>query len=326
MMRSLRFDAFGEPSERLRLAELPVPTPGAGELLIRMRARSINPSDLLTVRGYSGQLPTLPATPGLEGMGVIEQVGESVAGWQEGQRVIPLGVPGTWQEYLVVPATQALPVPQGMPDNVAAQFVVNPLTAWIMLDELNLETGDWVLQTAAGSTLGRLLIQLAQMRGYKTLNVVRRRAQVDEIKALGGDEVICTEDENLVERVREIVGPHKLKGALDAVGGETGGAVAQSLGRNGLMLIYGLLSMQPMPLDSGRMIFQSSTIRGFWLSDWLRNAPFEQSQALFGAALQAMANGQLTPPVEAEYDLADFVAAVEHAERPGRSGKVLFVG
>lgn len=325
-MRSLRFDAFGEPAERLRMAELPEPTPGAGELLIRMRARSINPSDLLTVRGFYGQLPTLPATPGLEGMGVIEAVGESVTGWAVGQRVIPLGVAGTWQEYLVVPATQAVLVPDAMADNVAAQFVVNPLTAWIMLDELNLAEGDWVLQTAAGSTLGRLVIQLAKMRGYKTLNVVRRRAQVDEIKELGGDEVICTEDEDLVKRVREVVGPHKLKAALDAVGGETGGAVAQALGSNGVMLVYGLLSMQPMPLDSGRMIFQSSTVRGFWLSDWLRNASPAKSQALFGAALHAMASGKLVPPVEAEYDLADFVAAVEHAERPGRSGKVLFVG
>lgn len=325
-MRSLRFDAFGEPAERLRMAELPEPTPGAGELLIRMRARSINPSDLLTVRGFYGQLPTLPATPGLEGMGVIEAVGESVTGWAVGQRVIPLGVAGTWQEYLVVPATQAVLVPDAMADNVAAQFVVNPLTAWIMLDELNLSEGDWVLQTAAGSTLGRLVIQLAKMRGYKTLNVVRRRAQVEEIKELGGDEVICTEDEDLVKRVREVVGPHKLKAALDAVGGETGGAVAQALGSNGVMLVYGLLSMQPMPLDSGRMIFQSSTVRGFWLSDWLRNASPAKSQALFGAALHAMASGKLVPPVEAEYDLADFVAAVEHAERPGRSGKVLFVG
>ena len=92
------------------------------------------------------------------------------------------------------------------------------------------------------------------------------------------------------------------------------------------MLVYGLLSGEPLPLDSGMMIFRSSTVRGFWLSEWLRSATPEKSQALFGAALRAMASGQLTPPVEAEYDLADFVAAVQHAEKPGRSGKVLLVG
>ena len=325
-MRSLRFAKFGEPSEVLRLKEMTQPTAGPGELLVRLTARSINPSDLLTVRGQYGQLPPLPATPGLEGAGVIEAVGASVTGWQAGQRVIPLGVAGTWQEYLVVPAAQAIAVPAPMPDNIAAQFVVNPLTAWIMLDELNLQPGDWVLQTAAGSTLGRLVIQLAKTRGYKTLNVVRRRDQVEEIKALGGDEVICTDDEDLVARAREIAGPNGLKAGLDAVGGPVGGAAVQALGRGGVMLVYGLLSGEPLPLDSGMMIFRSSTVRGFWLSEWLRNAAPEKSQALFGAALRAMASGQLTPPVEAEYDLADFVAAVQHAEKPGRSGKVLLVG
>ena len=323
-MKSIRFDVFGEPAEVLRVGELPQPTAGAGELLVRMTARAVNPSDLLTVKGLYGQLPTLPATPGLEGAGVIEAVGEAVTGWQVGQRVIPLGVAGTWQEYLVVPAAQAIPVPDAMPDSFAAQFVVNPLTAWIMLDELNLQPGEWFIQTAAGSTLGRLAIQLAQLRGYKTINVVRRRAQVEEIKALGGDEVICTEDDNLIERVRQIAG-NKVRAAIDAVGGPVGGDVVQALGRGGLMLVYGLLSFQPIPVHSGLMIFNSTTVRGFWLSEWLRNAPEERRNALFGAALQAMASGQLTPPVEAEYDLTNIVAAVEHAERPGRSGKVLLV-
>jgi NADPH:quinone reductase-like Zn-dependent oxidoreductase len=169
-----------------------------------------------------------------------------------------------------------------------------------------------------------LVIQLAQLRGYKTINVVRRRAQVAEIKDLGGDEVICTEDENLIERVRHIAG-NKVRAAIDAVGGPVGGDVVQALGRGGVMLVYGLLSFQPIPLSSGLMIFNSTTIRGFWLTDWLRNASQERRNALFGAALQAMATGQLTPPVEAQYPLTDVLEAVQHAERPGRSGKVLLV-
>src|SRR3712207_9592002 len=100
-MQSVRFQQFGNPAEVLRVEEVERPEPGAGQVLVRMRARPINPSDLLTVRGLYGSLPRLPATPGLEGMGEVAEVGEGVRHLREGQRVIPLGVAGTWQEYLL---------------------------------------------------------------------------------------------------------------------------------------------------------------------------------------------------------------------------------
>jgi NADPH2:quinone reductase len=326
-MKSVRFSEFGNPAEVLRVEELPRPEPGANQVLVRMRSRSINPSDLLTVRGFYGALPKLPATPGLEGMGEVEVAGDRVKNLRPGQRVIPLGVHGTWQEYVLAESAQLIPVPDAVSDQTAAQFVVNPLTAWIMtVEELSLKPGEWLLQTAAGSTLGRVVLQIARRRGFKTINVVRRREQVEELRTLGADEVICTADEDIVERVREITGKAGLIRAIDAVGGETGAAVMGALGRGGVMLVYGLLSLEPMPIDAGRMIFTTSTLRGFWLSEWLRSAPPERQLAVTGEMLRAMATNEIVPPVEAEYPLADVLAAVEHAERPGRSGKVLLVG
>jgi NADPH:quinone reductase-like Zn-dependent oxidoreductase len=326
-MQSIKFYEFGNPAEVLRVEDAPQPQPGAGQVLVRLRARSINPSDLLTVRGLYGSLPKLPATPGLEGMGEVIAVGDGVKHLLPGQRVIPLGVQGTWQDYLLAPSAQLIPVPDGISDATAAQFVVNPLTAWIMtVEELALEPGEWLLQTAAGSTLGRILLQIAALRGFKTINVVRRREQVNELKSLGADEVICTDDEDIAERVKEITGNAGLTKAIDAVGGQTGAAVMNCLGRGGVMLIYGLLSMEPMPIDGGRMIFSTTTIRGFWLSEWLRSAAPERQQAVTAGMLRAMASNEIVPPVEAEYSLADVLAAVEHAERPGRRGKVLLVG
>jgi NADPH:quinone reductase-like Zn-dependent oxidoreductase len=326
-MRSVRFYEFGDPADVLRVEDVPQPEPGAGQVLVRMRARSINPSDLLTVRGLYGTLPKLPATPGLEGMGEVAAVGEGVKNFRPGQRVIPLGVPGTWQEYLPVPEAQLLPVPDAVGDRTAAQFVVNPLTAWVMTaEELALRPGEWLLQTAAGSTLGRVVLQIAALRGFKTINVVRRREQVEELKALGADEVVCTADEDLVERVKEITGDAGATKAIDAVGGQTGGEVARALGRGGVLLVYGVLSMEPMPVDGGRMIFNTSTIRGFWLSEWLRTAPPERRQAVTAELLRLMATQEIVPPVEAEYPLSEVLAAAEHAVRPGRSGKVLLVG
>jgi NADPH2:quinone reductase len=325
-MRSIRFHEFGNPSEMLRVEDVAQPEPGPNQVLVKMRARAINPSDLLTVRGLYGALPKLPATPGLEGMGEVAAVGDAVKHLRPGQRVIPLGVQGTWQEYLLAESTGLIPVPDSITDQTAAQFVVNPLTAWIMtIEELQLKPGEWLLQTAAGSTLGRVVLQIARLRGFKTINVVRRRAQVEELRTLGAHEVICTEDEDLLERVKEITGREGITKAIDAVGGETGGAVVRALGRKGVMLVYGLLSMQPMIVDSGRMIFTTSTIRGFWLGEWFRSAPPEQQQAVTGELLRLMATNEIVPPVEAEYPLADVLAAIEHAERPGRSGKVLLV-
>ena len=326
-MQSVRFSEFGKPADVLRVEDVPQPEPGADEVLVRLRARAVNPSDLLTVRGLYGALPKLPATPGLEGMGEVSKVGDAVKNLRPGQRVIPLGVQGTWQEYILAPSTQLIPVPDGVSDQTAAQFVVNPLTAWIMtVEELKLDAGEWLLQTAAGSTLGRVVLQIAARRGFKTINVVRRRAQADELKALGANEVICTDEEDVPERVREITGKAGVTKAIDAVGGETGAAVMRALGRGGVMLVYGLLSGQPMPIDGGRMIFASTTIRGFWLGEWLRSAAPAQQQAVTAEMLRSMASHEIVPPVEAEYPLADVLLAVEHAERPGRSGKVLLVG
>ncbi len=326
-MQSVRFREFGDPAEVLRVEEVETPRPGAGEVLIRMRARPVNPSDLLTVQGLYGSLPVPPATPGLEGVGEVAELGEGVNTLRAGQRVIPLGVAGTWAEFVVAPAERVIPVPDPIDDRTAAQFVVNPLTAWIMtVEELGLRPGEWLLQTAAGSTLGRVVLQIAKQRGFKTINVVRRREQGEELKALGADEVVCTDEEDIPERVREITGKAGLLKAIDAVGGETGGAVAGALGRGGVMLVYGLLSGRPIPLDGGRMIFTSSTVRGFWLGEWMRSAPPERQQAVTGEMLRAMATREIVPPVEAEYPLSEILAAVAHSARPGRSGKVLLVG
>jgi NADPH:quinone reductase-like Zn-dependent oxidoreductase len=326
-MKSVRFNEFGEPTKVLSVEDMPQPEPDAGQVLVKLRARPINPSDLLTVQGLYGLLPKLPATPGLEGMGEVAAIGDGVKHLSLGQRVIPIGVPGTWQEYVLAPSAQLIPVPDSVSDQTAAQFVVNPLTAWIMVfEELKVEPNEWLLQTAAGSTLGRVVLQLARIRGFKTINVVRRREQVEELKALGADEVICTSDEDLAERVKEITGKDGVTKAIDAVGGETGAAVANALGRGGVMLVYGLLSGKYMPIDSGRMIFTSSAIRGFWLSQWMRTASPEQQQKVTSELLRLMATNEVAPPVEAEYTLEEIRLAVEHSQRAGRSGKVLLVG
>lgn len=327
-MRALSFDRFGPPAEVLYLHDAPVPQPGPGQVRLRLTHRPINPSDLLTIRGEYGRLPPLPATPGFEAVGRVDALGEGAGEMvQIGNRVIPLSAGGTWRETVVADANRLLPVPDAVSDAIAAQFVVNPVTAWVMLEEeLKLGPGDWVLQTAAGSTLGRLVIQLGRLRGYKTINLVRRPEQVDELLALGADVAACTDEAGLEERVRELTGGRGVKGALDAVGGETGALALRCVRSGGEMLVYGMLGEEPLPLHNGEMLFRGLTVRGFWLSYWFRQTPPANVAATLATLMQLMADGRLLPPVEAEYDLADFRAAVAHAERPGRQGKVLLTG
>src|SRR3712207_8850282 len=110
-MQSVRFHEFGSPSEVLRVEDVPRPEPRAGQVLVRMRARPINPSDLLTVRGLYGSLPVPPAAPGLEGMGEVAELGGGVGHLRAGQRVIPAGLAGTRPEVVLAPAPQLIPVP-----------------------------------------------------------------------------------------------------------------------------------------------------------------------------------------------------------------------
>nr|MBP8949256.1 zinc-binding dehydrogenase [Promineifilum sp.] len=168
--------------------------------------------------------------------------------------------------------------------------------------------------------------QLAQLRGYRTVNFVRRPEQADELLALGADAVFCTDEADVVGRVRALTDGRGVAGALDAVGGETGALALRCLRSGGTLIVYGLLGGEPLPLHNGEVLFRGLTVRGFWLTHWFQHTPPERVQPALLELMGLMAAGQLVPPVEAAYDLADFRAAVAHAERPGRQGKLLLTG
>jgi NADPH:quinone reductase-like Zn-dependent oxidoreductase len=325
-MRAVRFATFGDPANVLSVEELPKPEPGPGQALVRMRARPINPSDLFAIRGQYGRLPKLPATPGMEGAGVVEALGPGVTQLEVGQLVAPMSG-GTWQEYLVADARALLPVPPGLDERQAAMLVANPTSAWLLLHEvLHVEPGAWVVQNAANSAVGRFVIQLARHAGFRTINVVRRRDVIDELLADGADAVICEADEDVVARVREIAGEKGVRYALDSVAGPSGSRLAQALGPAGTLVVFGAISREPLTLDAGSMLFRGISVRGWWLAHWYRTASSEQIARLFGAIAPLIVDGTLHAPVAAEYDLADIHQAVAAAAGSERNGKILLVG
>ncbi len=325
-MRAAVFERFGEPTEVLGVRDVAEPRPGPGQVRVRMILSPVNPSDLLVVRGRYGVLPTLPATPGFEGVGVVDEAGPGILGrWVLGKRVTVINnTGGNWAEYAVIPARQARPVPSDIPDDQAAAYFVNPATVLAMARHvLKVRKGEWLLQSAAGSTLGRMMIRLGRHDGFKTLNVVRRREAVDELKALGADAVICAEDGPIEDQVRKIVGSEGVRSAIDPVGGETGTALFRSLAPEGRLIVFGSLSEQPLQIESRLMIAGDRRVQGFWLGHYMRQLSIPAALRLFGEITAMMRKKVLTSEIGRVYPLDEITEAARHADTVARHGKVL---
>lgn len=325
-MQAVIFNEFGEPSQVLRAESQPTPEPGRGEVRVRMLASPVNPSELMMVRGHYGLLPELPATPGFEGVGVVEASGGGLLGKMlVGKRVAVLnGATGNWKEYTTVPAKQAVPVGNHLAVEQAAMFFVNPATAYIMTRQvLAVPSGQWLLQTAAGSALGRMVICLGRRFGFRTLNVVRRAEQIDELKALGGDAVIAASAEELPTAVREITGGSGVPFAIDPVGGPLGSAVVNSLSQGGRMLVFGTLSGQPLSFSPRDLMTPGASLSGFWLANWMNSLGLLGKLKLVKTVGKLVGEGVLAAEVSETFPLEKISEAVQAAEQPGRSGKVL---
>jgi NADPH:quinone reductase len=329
-VKSVLLRQHGDPADVLSLADWPIPEPEAGQVRVRIIATPVNPSDLLYVRGeYSGVEARFPAPVGFEGTGRVDALGPDVQGFTQGQRVIVLNSQGgNWAEYVVVPASQLLPVPDDLSDEQAASFMINPASAVMMVRRvLAVPPGEWLLQSAASSEIGRMIVRLARSDGIRTVNVVRRHEAVDELKSLGADAVIVSGEDAIDEQVHRIVGPQGVKYAIDPVIGETGTQMYRALHEEGRMLLYGSLTGQPMRVgDDPRYILAGHRVlEVFWLGYWLPRLTVGERRELVDEIVALMRQGILWTSPGRKFPLDEFGAAVAQAESPGRGGKVLLV-
>ena len=294
-MKRAIFERPGTPGEVLRIQDdVPAPQPGRGEVLVRMLASPINPSDLMFIAGRYGILPRLPATPGFEGVGVVEATGGGFLGWlRNGKRVAVIGdCTGTWTEYTVTKARQVIPVPDDISDEQAATFFTSTRHALVMTRDDSACRGKWLLQSAAGGELGKMVIRLGKKYGFRTLNVVRRREQVEELKGLGADAVIVESDGPLPEQVAKVA-PEGVKYALDPVGGKVADQVIQSLAPGGRCLLYGSLSDDPVSLHPRLAICNTLRVECFWLGPFVRQQRALTMLKLFRRVRSLMPEGFL---------------------------------
>jgi NADPH:quinone reductase-like Zn-dependent oxidoreductase len=313
------------PQDVIHAVEFEAPPLEAGQALLEVIASPINPSDVLTLTGEYGRLPPLPAVGGNEGVGRVAELGPGAVGPAVGQVVLlPVGS-GCWSTHLVADAGQLVPLPDDVDPLQLAMMTINPPTAALMLTEfVTLEPDEWVIQNAANSAVGLYLVQLARLRGHRTVSVVRREDAVDVVREAGGD-IVLVDGDDLPARVAEATGGAKIRLGFDAVGGASSGRLASSLARSGILVNYGALSGEPCMLEPGAFIFRDLTVKGFWLASWFRDAPEQERRALYAEVGALVATGTLHAPIHATYDVSEIEDAIAAAASGGRSGKILIV-
>jgi NADPH:quinone reductase-like Zn-dependent oxidoreductase len=325
-MRQLQLIAHGEPSDVIELNTVSEPALGQEDVLISMEAAPMNPSDFLFVRGMYGIRPTFPSSVGAEGVGRVAKIGSKVDVALRGKRVliIPTYEQGTWADQVVVPVRNLVPMSDEADPLQLSMIGINPVTAYLLLNRyVSLMPGDWIGQTAANSAMGQYIIALAKLAGVKTLNVVRREEAAEQVRRWGGDRVVLQGD-NLHKDIEEALDGKKLSLVLDTVGGTPVGEVARSLKNGASVVVYALQSGQLPIISPKDLIYRGLSLHGFWLINWIRNAPRAEIQEIYQKLGDLVADGSLSAVVEHVYPLDQFKEAIQQSLKSNRSGKILF--
>jgi NADPH:quinone reductase-like Zn-dependent oxidoreductase len=314
-MRAVQLTAFGNPVDGLECVDIPEPdTPGPNQVLIGVEYSPINPNDLMVAQGIYAFRPPLPAVIGNEGVGRVRAVGPGVESVRLGDRVLAPLSSFTWRERMVISADGLSTLPADADPQQLAMLAINPPTAALLLSEyVDLQPGEWVVQNAANSGVGRWVIAFAKTRGLKTVSIVRRPELVAELEAIGGD-VVVVDSPDAPDKIKAAVGQAELRLALDGVSGRTG-VLAATLSPHGTLVSFAAMSEGPMSINPLDVIFKPLTMRGFWLGH------AEIAAKIGPTIVQAaamIASGRVRIPVAATYPLSSIKQAVAHAQRGGK--------
>lgn len=323
--QAITYNEYGKPAEVLQCVSQPVAEPEAGQVLLKMVAAVINPSDFGQILGSYGSLKEIPAVAGREGIAEIIQVGSGVTDVQVGQKARIPAECGAWQTYMTADASTLQVVPDDIDAEQLAMSFINPPTAYRILEDfVELQPGDWIIQNAANSAVGIAMIQLAAARGIKTINVVRREELIAPLKELGADIVVLDEDA-YPKQLKELTGGKKPRLALNSVGGESATRQIKCLADGGTHVTIGAMSFEAARFPTRFLIFNDVQLRGFWLDHWLREASKEETAKLYQSIYDLMKQGVLQTPVSQRFQLDAFAEALEASQAP-RLGKVIFTG
>lgn len=323
MSAFLQFNRTGKPLEVLELSHRELPPLQGHEVRVAMRYSPINPADINFIEGNYGRVPAPPTIPGHEGSGQVVEIGPEVESLAVGDMVIPLAGAGCWVEHFTALEHEFAKLPDQIDLVQASMLRVNPITAWCLIhDFVDLEKGEWIAQNAANSGVGRAMIQIARKLGFRTLNFVRRPELIDELKALGADEVLLDTAEG-VAQAHELTKGQAPRLATNAVGGESAIHMMDILAHSGTLVTYGAMSRASLKVPNKFVIFKDLTLRGLWVSKWHEKASHAELYKVMHPLAEMICDGDLTMAVDEVVPLKDFHKAIARAQEAGRSGKVV---
>lgn len=309
----------------LRPGSIAAPTPGPTQVLIKVSLASINPSDVMFVKGQYGQPRAKGQPAGFEGVGTVVASGDDPYPKSLiGKRVaFATGVTnwGSWAEYAVAEAAVCIPLLDTVRDEDGAAMIVNPLTALAMFGIVREEGEKAFVMTAGASQLCKLIIGLASEASFRPVVTVRRDDQITALKELGAAHVLNEKAPDFKTALREVIKAEQPRIFLDAVTGPLASAIFDVMPKRARWIIYGRLDPEPTVIrEPGQLIFQHKHIEGFWLSEWMRQFRDRRGPAILEAQ-QRFSDGRWSTDVTAVVPLSEAMARVP-AELAKPNGKV----
>jgi NADPH:quinone reductase len=334
--RAIVQSEYGAPEKVLKIAEhqLKREELGADDALVKVIARPIHPGDIqiLSALPQGGPVEPIPEgtlrVPGFEGVGTIVRLGTNAKGvkrFSEAQRVAFFPADGTWGEYVIVRYNSLLAVPNEIPDQIAAQMLINTITASVLIKaghnslKTPITRPVYILQNAAASGVGRLLTQIALDRDVRPIRLVRSNQSAERLQsALPGPPVYSTSDRNWKEQVREALGGHELEVAFDAIGGKAIDDLAEVVDDGGTIIKFGSLDSN-MDTNIYSLAPNNVALKSVSIMSWFR-LTHDEKQKDFELALSLATNHPELFEVAHEYEFGDFQKAIQHVSSPGKPG------
>lgn len=326
MSRVVRFYEHGGP-EVLRIENVVVPTPAPGEVRIRVEALGINRAEALLRAGRYIEKPTFPSGLGLEAAGIVESVGDGVEGLALGDAVsvVPPQSMVRWPAYgelALFPAELIVKHPPNLAWEQAAASWMQYLTAYgALVDIAELGKDDFVVITAASSSVGLAAIQMANLVGATPIAVTRTSAKRAALSAAGARHVIAMAEEDLVARLREITGPAGARVVLDPVGGPLFEPLTEAMAHGGILIEYGGLSPEPTPFPLFTVLSKSLTLRGYLVHEITTDRARLQAAKTF--ILKGLERGALRPVIAKIFPFEQIADAHRYLESNEQFGKVV---
>lgn len=320
-MKSYWIRHNGDTAE-LELREMPIPEPGPGQVLLRVRAASLNRGDLLGAIAFHRSAQGRPV--GVDAAGEIHAVGEGVTDFRRGDRIMVRGR-GCFAEYVLTDPALASPIPPQFSWEQAAAIPISYVTAWESLVQFGrLRAGEWLLITGASSGVGVASIQLGKVLGAKVMGVSGSGAKLDKLRALGLDVAICARNEDFSPRALEATGGNGVDLAVNLVGGSVFAACQRSLGKFGRLAVVGYVD-GVMKAELDLEATHGKRLEVFGIS----NAPL--TPAMRAAAtrgfnrdvMPAIADGRIVPVIDRVFPFDELPLAKAYVESGAQIGKVV---